>query len=174
MVNVIPITDTETIKALFEVSSIEQQEDTYLVLATRRGQINKVRLSAVGNIRPSGLIMMNLKDDDELVSVRIASDEEDVVIVSEQGMSVRFGVDQIPERNRGTMGCPRHAPSHQRQPAPQGKPSPKGRRQGGLHGRRRARQQAAGHQQAGLRQGDPPQQVRAPEPRAASASRPSA
>ena len=104
VVNVIPITDMETIKALFEVSSIEQQEDTYLVLATRRGQINKVRLSAVGNIRPSGLIMMNLKDDDELVSVRIASDEEDVVIVSEQGMSVRFGVDQIPERNRGTMG----------------------------------------------------------------------
>ena len=104
VVNVIPITDTETIKALFEVSSIERQEDTYLVLATRRGQINKVRLSAISNIRSSGLIMMNLRDDDELVSVRVTSDEEDVVIVSKQGMSVRFGVDQIPERNRGAMG----------------------------------------------------------------------
>ncbi len=104
VVNVIPITDTETIKALFEVSSIERQEDTYLVLATRRGQINKVRLSAISNIRSSGLIMMNLRDDDELVSVRVASDEEDVVIVSKQGMSVRFGIDQIPERNRGAMG----------------------------------------------------------------------
>ena len=104
VVNVIPITDTETIKALFEVSSIERQEDTYLVLATRRGHINKVRLSAISNIRSSGLIMMNLRDDDELVSVRVASDEEDVVIVSKQGMSVRFGVDQIPERNRGAMG----------------------------------------------------------------------
>ena len=165
VVNVIPITDTETIKALFEVSSIERQEDTYLVLATRRGQINKVRLSAISNIRSSGLIMMNLRDDDELVSVRIAFDEEDVVIVSEQGMSVRFGVDQIPERNRGTMGVRGMLLRTKDSPRPQGKPSPKGRRQGGLHGRRRARQQALGHQQARLRQGDPPQQVRAPEPR---------
>ena len=125
VVNVIPITDTETIKALFEVSSIEQQEDTFLVLATRMGRINKVRLSAISNIRPSGLIMMNMKDDDELVSVRLASDEEDVVIVSEQGMSIRFGVDQIPERNRGAMGVRGMLLRTKDSPRPKGSRRPK-------------------------------------------------
>ena len=103
VVNVIPITDTEKIKALFEVSSLEQ-EDTYLVMATRKGRINRVPLSHISNIRPSGLIMMSMRDGDELVEVRLATAEDDVIIVSEQGMSIRFGVDEIPQRNRGAMG----------------------------------------------------------------------
>jgi DNA gyrase subunit A len=103
VVNVLPIVDTEKIKALFEVASLEQ-EDTFLVMATRKGRINRVRLSEIANIRPSGLIMMNMRDDDELVTVRLAKEDEDVIIVSEQGMSIRFGVGEIPQRNRGAMG----------------------------------------------------------------------
>ena len=103
VVNVIPIVETEKIKALFEVASLEQ-EDTFLVMATRKGRINRVRLNEISNIRPSGLIMMSMKPHDELVAVRLAKEEDDVIIVSEQGMSIRFGVAEIPQRNRGAMG----------------------------------------------------------------------
>ena len=92
--NVVPLTDVERVKALIGVEDL-QREDTYLMMATRQGAIKRVSLSAISSIRPSGLIIMNLKRGDDLVSARLASDGDDVVMVSEQGMSIRFPVEQV-------------------------------------------------------------------------------
>ena len=75
VVNVMPLTETERVNAVIGVRSL-QEEDTYLVMVTRRGIIKRVALSAVSSIRPSGLIIMNLKPDDELVEARLATEEE--------------------------------------------------------------------------------------------------
>ena len=105
VVNVIQLTDQETVKTLMGVSEQElEQEDAYLVMVTRTGRVERVRLSAIASIRPSGLIMMKLGKDDELVAVRLAKEEDDVVIVTEGGMSIRFPVGEVTVHNRGAAG----------------------------------------------------------------------
>ncbi|MCH8206775.1 MAG: DNA gyrase subunit A, partial [Chloroflexi bacterium] len=103
IVNVVPLTDTERVNAVFEVADLEQ-EDIFLVMATRKGRIARLRLSAISSIRPSGLIMMRLKSDDELVAVRLAKEEEDIIMVSQQGMSIRFPVAEVTPHHRGAGG----------------------------------------------------------------------
>lgn len=106
VVNVISVMDTEKISAVISRSAAEIERDSnrYLVLATRRGRIKRVALNSVASIRLSGLIIMNLKPDDEVVSVRLASEDEDVIFVSKQGMSIRFPVTHVPLRQRGAGG----------------------------------------------------------------------
>ena len=102
--NVIPLTDQEVVKTVLSVADL-RQEGMFLVLATRTGRVERVALSAVASIRPSGLIMMRIKTkDDELVSVRLAREDEDVVIVSEEGMSIRFPVSGVTAHHRGAAG----------------------------------------------------------------------
>ena len=103
VVNVIQLGADETVSAVVAVDSLDH-DDTFLMLGTRKGIVNRIPLSHIGNIRPSGLIMIKLKDDDELVTARPATAEDDVIMVSEQGRAVRFGVGDLEPRNRGTMG----------------------------------------------------------------------
>ena len=103
IVNVIAMSDRERINAVVGVENL-QQENTYLVMGTRRGKIKRVTLDAVSAIRPSGLIIMNLKPDDDLVAARLATDEDDVFFITEQGMSIRFSVSQVPLRQRTAGG----------------------------------------------------------------------
>lgn len=62
----------------------------YLVLATRRGLIKKSRLMDYDTNRTAGVIAINLRDDDELVSAQLASAQDDLLLVSRNGMSLRF------------------------------------------------------------------------------------
>ena len=103
VVNVIPLSDTERVNAIIAVPSLEV-EDTYLVMATRKGSIKRVALNTISSIRPSGLIIMNLKTDDELVGARLAKEEDDVILVSEQGMSIKFPVSDVVTRGRSAGG----------------------------------------------------------------------
>ena len=102
-VNVIPMTDVERVNAIIGVESLNLEE-TFLVMATRKGAIKRVRLSAISSIRPSGLIIFNLKEDDDLVGARLGTEADDVIMVSEQGMSIRFPVTEIPLRQRAAGG----------------------------------------------------------------------
>ena len=106
VVNVISVMDTERISAVISRSAAELERDSnrFLVLATRKGRIKRVALNSVASIRPSGLIIMNLKAEDGVVSVRLADEDDDVIFVSKQGMSIRFPVSDIPLRQRGAGG----------------------------------------------------------------------
>ena len=103
LVNVIALGDTERVNAIIGIENLDQ-EDTFLVMATRKGSIKRISLSAMLSIRPSGLIIMNLKDDDELVEARLATEQEDVIMVTQQGMSIRFPVTDLPTRQRAAGG----------------------------------------------------------------------
>ena len=101
--NVIPLGDTEQVSAVIGVQSLHQ-DDTYLVMVTRKGRIKRLALEAISSIRPSGLIVMNLRGDDELVATRLATGEDEVLIVSQQGMAIKFPVLDVPARQRAAGG----------------------------------------------------------------------
>ena len=102
--NIVNVWDTESISALIAVGKKQYADYQYLVLGTRKGRVKRIKLEDVERIRPSGLIIMNLKDDDEVVSVKLAKDGDDIIFVSEQGMGIRFSVDDLPVRRRTAGG----------------------------------------------------------------------
>jgi DNA gyrase subunit A len=73
----------------------------YLVLATRRGLVKKTRLTEYESNRQGGIIAINLSDDDELISARLVSEMDDLLMVSRKGMSARFTADDETLRPMG-------------------------------------------------------------------------
>ena len=102
--NIINVWDTESISALISVGKKQYEEYEYLVLGTKQGRVKRINLDDVEHIRPSGLIIMNLKGDDELFSVKLAKSIDDIIFISEQGMGIRFSVDDLPIRRRTAGG----------------------------------------------------------------------
>jgi DNA gyrase subunit A len=78
----------------------------YLVLATRNGLVKKTRLGDYDSPRSGGLIAVNLKDGDELIGADLLSAEDDLLLVSRKGMSVRFHAtdEQLRPMGRATSG----------------------------------------------------------------------
>ena len=105
VVNVIQLGADDSVSAVVAVDSLDH-DDTFLMLGTRNGKIKRIALSSIGNIRPSGLIIMNMNSGpaDELVGACLAKAADDVVMVSEQGMSIRFSVSGVRPRLRNAGG----------------------------------------------------------------------
>jgi DNA gyrase subunit A len=78
----------------------------YLVLATRSGMVKKTRLEAFDSNRTGGIIAINLRDDDELISAQLVDDGADLLLVSAKGMSARFTAndDTLRPMGRDTSG----------------------------------------------------------------------
>jgi DNA gyrase subunit A len=73
----------------------------YLVLSTRRGMVKKTKLDEYDSNRQGGIIAINLADDDELISARLVSVTDDLLLVSRKGMSARFTADDETLRPMG-------------------------------------------------------------------------
>ena len=89
----------EHIAQVMELKSYEDAE--YLVLATRGGMVKKSRLSDYDTNRTAGLIAINLREGDEVVSAFTVSDKDDILLVSRNGMSLRFHADDASLRPMG-------------------------------------------------------------------------
>ena len=103
VVNVIPLSDEEQVEAIIGVKSLDEP-DLFLVMATEQGNVKRTALNAISNIRRAGLIIFNLKDGDMLVTARLAHPSDDVMMVTEQGMSIRFPVEDVKPRLRAAGG----------------------------------------------------------------------
>jgi DNA gyrase subunit A len=85
-----------------QVLYLRNYEDaSFLVLATRDGLVKKTRLAEYDSNRAGGVIAINLREEDELVSARLVSDGDDLLMVSRKGMSVRFTADDTALRPMG-------------------------------------------------------------------------
>jgi len=93
VINLFPITEGERVTSL--VSVLDFVPDTYLLLATRRGEIKKTGLDKFASVRSSGLITMDLEKNDELVSARLATDQDNVILVTQKGGSIKFAVSSL-------------------------------------------------------------------------------
>ncbi len=103
VVNVVPLTDRERVNAVVAVPNLTD-EDHYLVLATKRGLVKRVAFDQIANIRRAGLIIMNLRGDDELVTARLAAEDDHVIMVTREGMSIRFPIADVTPRQRAAGG----------------------------------------------------------------------
>ena len=102
IINLINISPGEKITATVAVPSFEEAE--YLVMLTRKGRIKRVVLSEFASVRPSGLIALNLDDDDELGWVKLTNGKNEIIIVSRQGQAIRFHEDDVRPMSRTAAG----------------------------------------------------------------------
>jgi DNA gyrase subunit A len=92
----------EEVHAVVAVSSY--LEDTYLVMATKKGQVKRMHLPLLRNMNRSGLRCFNLKNDDALIGAVLADEDEDVILVSKEGLSIRFRSSEVRARQRAAGG----------------------------------------------------------------------
>ncbi|MGW9157678.1 MULTISPECIES: DNA gyrase subunit A [unclassified Microbacterium] len=86
--NLLALQPDESIAQVLDIRDYEVAE--YLVLATREGLVKKTRLEAYDTNRQGGVIAIRLNDEDELVSALLVNAEDDILLISRRGMSVRF------------------------------------------------------------------------------------
>lgn len=114
IINLIPLDDGEKITAVIPVKQIKNTEQTdnqeenildeYLVMTTKKGIIKKTKISMFKNIRKMGLIAVNLREDDELISVKKITDGSDMFVATKYGMSIRFNDKDFRELGRMATG----------------------------------------------------------------------
>ena len=102
VINLIQLQPGETVTAMIPVR--DMGEDGYLFMATKRGIIKKTKLAAFANIRKLGIIAISLRDDDQLIDVKVTSDETELMLITKQGAAVRFRESDVRATGRNGMG----------------------------------------------------------------------
>jgi DNA gyrase subunit A len=102
LVNLVALQPDEHIEAVIDTRTYE--DGAYLFFATRNGIVKKTRMSEYDSSLRSGLIAINLNDGDELVRVIQTSGNDDVFMVSRQGMTIRFSESDVRAMGRATAG----------------------------------------------------------------------
>ncbi|MCC3869984.1 DNA gyrase subunit A [Terrisporobacter mayombei] len=103
IVNLLQLAPNEKITTLIPVDN-SNNDELYLLLATKKGIVKKTKREEFKNINKSGLIAIGLRDDDELIDVKITNGQKDVLLVTENGMSIRFNETDIRPMGRTAMG----------------------------------------------------------------------
>ncbi|MFC1978134.1 DNA gyrase C-terminal beta-propeller domain-containing protein, partial [Chloroflexota bacterium] len=93
VINLFPIAEGERVTDVVAVTDFSTV--TYLLMATRSGEVKKTASEKFGVVRSSGLIAMDVEEEDELVTARLATDQDDVIMVTEGGQSIRFAVSSL-------------------------------------------------------------------------------
>jgi len=102
LVNLLPIADDERVTAMVAVTSFSA--DAFLLMATSHGEIKKTALNNFASVRSSGLIAMDLAKGDELVSAALATDQDDIILVTQKGQAIRFAVSKLRASSRTSGG----------------------------------------------------------------------
>lgn len=102
IVNILPIEAGESIQAVMGIKTFDK--DNYLLMGTKSGIVKKTSLDKYENIRKNGLNAINLKENDELVGVRITKGNDEVLFVTRDGYSIRFNEDEVRDMGRTTTG----------------------------------------------------------------------
>ncbi|MEJ5171948.1 MAG: DNA gyrase C-terminal beta-propeller domain-containing protein, partial [Fimbriimonadales bacterium] len=102
VINYIAIDSEERVTATISVRDI--QGDGYLVMVTKRGEAKRTPLAAFANIRSNGLIAFDIEEGDELRWALKTRGKDDIILVTRQGMSIRFAEDHLTSRSRAAGG----------------------------------------------------------------------
>ncbi len=102
IVNLLSLDAGEKISAIIPISNFE--EGKYLLMATRNGLIKKTALQEYNSTRKTGLLAITLKDNDELIDVRLTDGEDNVVLVTSKGMCITFDEKDVRPVGRSAQG----------------------------------------------------------------------
>lgn len=102
IVNLLQLNSDEKIATMISID--DASDSQYLLLATKNGIVKKTKREEFKNINKSGLIAIGLREDDELIDVRVTDGSEDVILVTKGGMSIRFDENDIRHMGRTAMG----------------------------------------------------------------------
>jgi DNA gyrase subunit A len=102
IVNLLHLEGGEKVRTVIPIRSFDQGGS--LLMATREGVVKKTELLEYANINKNGLIAVNLREGDELIGVRLALTECNIVLVTRQGMSICFSENQVRATGRNTQG----------------------------------------------------------------------
>ncbi|OOS01955.1 DNA gyrase subunit A [Canicola haemoglobinophilus] len=102
IVNILPLQENERITAILPVTAYE--EDKFIVMATAGGIVKKIALTEFSRPRSSGIIALNLRDEDELIGVDITDGSNEIMLFSSQGRVVRFAETAVRAMGRLATG----------------------------------------------------------------------
>lgn len=102
IVNLLQLAQGEKIAAVIPVK--DYSSDLYVLMATKNGLIKKTKLEEYSNIRKTGIQGITLKEDDELIDVRLTDGSNDVIMVTQSGLSIRFTEEEVRAVGRTSMG----------------------------------------------------------------------
>ena len=102
IVNLLPLEKGETIAAV--IATKDFPEDEYLMFATSQGMVKKTSMALYNRTRRDGLIAINLKDGDKLISVKRVQPGDMVVIAANTGKAIKWDESEVRAMGRGTMG----------------------------------------------------------------------
>ena len=104
IVNLLPLEGDEKVSSMIRVPDFGGEEIKYLCMVTRKGIIKRTDLEQYKNIRKNGIIAINLDEDDELAWVRLTDGNDDILIATRNGMSIRFNENDCRPIGRTARG----------------------------------------------------------------------
>ncbi len=102
IVNMIPLNSDEKVTAILTVKDID--ENSYFTMITKKGIIKRVKAEAFRNIRKVGLIAVNLRENDRLMTVIKTDGNKDIIVATKQGMAIRFNENDCRSMGRNASG----------------------------------------------------------------------
>ena len=102
IINLLQLSPEEKITAMIPIREYNDQKNLFMV--TKKGIVKKTSLMEFSNIRKNGLAAINLREDDELIEVKTTDKESEIMLVTRQGMCIRFKETDVRPTGRATMG----------------------------------------------------------------------
>lgn len=102
IINLLQIEQGETINAVIPVESFESEQ--YLFFATKNGLVKKTPLNDYSNIRKGGLIALTLREDDDLIGVKLTDGNQTIIMGTKEGISIHFPEEEVRSMGRSATG----------------------------------------------------------------------
>ena len=102
IINLLQLMPGERITAVIPINKFE--ENQYLMMATRKGLVKKTPIRDYANVRKIGLAAISLRDDDELIEVKVTNNKKDIILVTKDGQCIRFKETDVRTTGRVSMG----------------------------------------------------------------------
>ena len=105
LANLLPLRQDEDVRAVINTRNFDVSEGKYLIFGTRKGRVKKTLFGSYNTpLKADGIIAISMRDGDELIAVRHTSGDDDIIMVSHLGQSIRFHEDDVRPTGRNTEG----------------------------------------------------------------------
>ena len=102
IINLLQLMPEEKVTAIITLKEFD--DERYLFMTTKSGIVKKTKVKEYLNIRKTGLVAINLREDDELIEVKATNGEKDILLVTKYGMCIRFNERDVRSTGRASMG----------------------------------------------------------------------